>query len=166
MKKRVLWIEDQAFSDLPAFAGPVYMTGKYELVVATTASEGIRHIMHSQFDAVIVDIRLPPGEEKVWKELYSARGESKASARLGLEMLQALLRPAMSSVKLEQPIPRWVVSTPTRFGVMTVESPSEIEKELQAMGISVYRQKKAHTEAGVLLEMIIEILHQDAGPTV
>ena len=58
MKRKVLWVEDNAFSDLTALAGALYVTGDYNLVVASDASDGFRYLMQKEFDAVIMDIRI------------------------------------------------------------------------------------------------------------
>jgi DNA-binding NtrC family response regulator len=71
MKKiKVLWVEDSARLDLPHLAAPIYMDGNYDLVVAETVSDGIAHIQNENFDAIIVDIRIPPGDDPRWIKQY------------------------------------------------------------------------------------------------
>jgi DNA-binding NtrC family response regulator len=63
-KRRVLWVEDGARYDLVNMAAPVYMDGKYDLIIAEDASSGIDYLLKDTFDVIIVDIRIPPGGDK------------------------------------------------------------------------------------------------------
>ena len=85
------------------------------------------------------------------------------SARLGLQILYSLLKPEDAKVHPTQHIPDWIQSN--RFGFLTVESPGEIEQDLQNLGIRVYRQKTAESPHTVLLEIIEEILDQQRSST-
>ena len=152
MKTRVLWIEDGAFSELMSLGAPIYSSGLYDLTIALTAGEGYQHLLGKEFDAVIVDIRLPPGSDpffiKAFKQL-----NSKVAARLGLRLLQRVLAPTG-----EHTVPDWI--NPKRFGVFTVETLVEIEHELEELGIKVYRQKTETLPKTVILNIIEEILSQ------
>src|SRR5438105_597952 len=135
MKRKVLWVEDSAFSDLTVLAGALYMTGDYNLVVAANASDGFRYIMEKEFDAVIMDIRLPPGNDPYFESLYNSSQGSKTSARLGIAVLERALKPSAENARA------WI--SPERFGVLTVESRREVKEELVALGVNVYYQKTA-----------------------
>ena len=50
------------------------MSGKYDPVVAPTVVEGIYRMKQMEFAAVIVDIRLLPGNDSDWESLYLKLG--------------------------------------------------------------------------------------------
>jgi DNA-binding NtrC family response regulator len=90
MRKKILWIEDGAFDEIAVLATPVHLTGEYQLEFALDASQAIRQLESQEFDAVIVDIRILPGDDPKWLNMYYATGSNKA-ARLGVKLLQFLL---------------------------------------------------------------------------
>lgn len=157
MKKKILWIEDGAFVELQSLTGPVYASGRYDLVMALNASEGIRQIMKNTFEAVVVDIRIPPGDDKEWINIYFQAEKNKITARLGLEVLYSLLRPDIAKVKLKKPIPAWV--SPQRFGLLTVETKKEEKEMITELNITIFRQKTAELPHTALLEIITDILN-------
>jgi CheY-like chemotaxis protein len=151
MKFRVLWIEDNALTDLAPLLGPIYVSGQYDLEIAEDASEGARKIKQMEFDAVIVDVRLPPGDDPRWIDAYNRAGRDRARAQLGFSLLYSLLRPEKAEVELEHP-PSWV--KPERFGIFTVETKAEVQKHLDALGVPVHEQKKPGTSSRVLLDLV------------
>ena len=135
MKTKFLWIEDNARTDLKHLLAPVYMSGKYDPVIAPTVSEGIYRMRHAEFPAVIVDIRLLPGNDSDWETLYTKLGSEKGSARLGLHLLYSLFGPRPDDVKIED-MPKWI--EPKRFGVLTVEDlGGELGEALRSFHITV-----------------------------
>lgn len=146
--QRILWIEDEATGDMRNLAGPLYDSGQYDLVVAFDASEGVRQMMKLEFDAVVVDIRIPPGSDQRWIELYSQSEQNKPMARLGLQLLYSLLN--------ADDRPTWI--TPDRFGLLTVENKREVEEDLKNLNIQVYRQKTEQLPFNTLIKVIEEIL--------
>jgi hypothetical protein len=157
MKRKVLWIEDGARFDLPQLAGPVYINGSYDLVVAEDVSTGISHLLRDEFDVVIVDIRLPPGDHPRWIKVFSAAGYNKIQAQLGLQLLYSVLGRPEAEVKLEYR-PEWI--TAAKLGVFTVESPQEMEKYLKQLDIQIFQQKRADLPDTILLELIEKILRK------
>ena len=157
MKFRVLWVEDDARFGLTQLAGPVYVDGRYDLVVAGDVSTAVVRLLHEHFDAVIVDIRLPPGEGADWENLYSNGKHDKVYARLGLHLLRSLLGRADAKVSLKRR-PDWLTSDV--LGVFTVESHEELGQELESLGIRVYQQKRADLPDSVLLDILERILSQ------
>lgn len=155
MKYNVLWIEDGAFVEIPTFAGPVTITRKYHLRVAMDVSDAVKQIQSTEFEAVIVDIRLPPGINPDWENFYNKLIYNKISARLGLQLLFSLLKPEDAAVKLNN-IPSWV--SPEKFGVFTVEGEREVKDDLDKLGIAFYRQKKTGISRKTLLELIETII--------
>lgn len=150
MKSRILWIEDGAFSEMKWLTAPVYFSGLYELVIASTASEGYDYLMRKEFHAVIVDIRLPPGNDPFFIKAFSHQ-QSKVAARLGLVLLNRVLKPSG-----QQAVPGWI--SPKRFGVFTVESQEELSPYLEELGIEVFRQKTETLPKTEILHIVEEIL--------
>ena len=156
MKKiKVLWIEDNALFDLQNVLGPIFMDGRYDLAIAETASDGIQRLMQEEFGAVIVDIRLPPGDDPDWVRLY--KRPYGLAARLGLALLYSLFCQEEAEIK-HQRIPPWV--SPDRFGVFTVESKAEVQPHLDKLKVSVYEQKTAQTSTRVILNILERIIHK------
>lgn len=155
---KVLWIEDSAFLDLEELSVPVYMSGKYDLTIALDASEGHRNLIEKEFDVVVVDLRIPPGEKKEWIELYTNSQKNKIVAKLGLHLLYTFLGP-----KEKQPFsiknkPSWIISK--RFGIFTVERKLDHQNEMKELEIKVFREKTGDQPSTILVDIINEILFQ------
>ncbi len=155
-KHRILWIEDSAFHDLAHLSGPVYMSRKFSLEIAIDASEAISHLSSPKgaFDVVIVDIRIPPGNDPQWIKFTG--GKDKNKARLGLELLKMILAPQTSSLSSQYSIAKWVTSE--KIGVFTVESSDEIKTELNMLDKIVYKQKKAAMSSGAFLKLVEDVI--------
>ncbi|NUO79074.1 hypothetical protein HUU05_03280 [candidate division KSB1 bacterium] len=158
-KHPILWIEDGARFDLPYLAAPVYMDGGYDLFVAETIADGIAHLQQHEFDAIIMDIRVPPGADLQWNTLYKDAGRNKVMARLGLKLLYSLLDHSEAEIKLPAH-PDWINAK--KIGVLTVESYAELKDHLDKLGIKVYQQKHANIEDMVLLDLIKKVLKNSA----
>ena len=154
MKHNVLCIEDDAYQ-LVELIGPVVLDGAYDLVIALDASDAAKHIMETEFAAIITGIRLPPGGDKRWIDIYNSTGNESVS-RLGILLLRSLLKPKESVVKLD--VPAWI--KPEVFGVFTVHDRSEIAAELDDLGIKVFRQKTRQARTTTLLELFQEVFAQ------
>ena len=92
-RPRALWIEDGARSELSHLSGPVLYDGRIELVLAEDLTTAVEYLLEEEFDAVVVDVRLPPGDDPYWKELHRKAGRDKVHAQLGLQLLRWLLEP-------------------------------------------------------------------------
>jgi hypothetical protein len=156
---KVLWIEDGAFTEVSSFAGPVFTSTKYDLQVALDVSDAVKKIRDTEFDAVIVDIRIPPGIDPEWEEFYRKSGYNKIGARLGIQLLYTLLKPEKATVKLDR-IPSWISTK--KFGIFTVESEGEVKKNMEDIGINFYQQKKTTIPNTALLELIEKIINSSA----
>ncbi|MCL5037434.1 MAG: hypothetical protein M1269_10005 [Chloroflexi bacterium] len=156
MKYKVLWIEDQYSTDLNKLYGPIYTSRRYDFVAAQDVSDGIDQIMKSEFQAIIADIRIPPGKKEEWIELFNQSGGHKDFARLGLHLLYSLLGHEKAKVKIEN-IPGWLEAN--RIGVFSVESSEEL-KDLKEMNIRVFQQKTTGLPKTILLELLDKILQQ------
>lgn len=148
-KHKVLWIEDDSFGDLAEQLGPVYVDGKYDVVVALDATKGYEHLMQTQFAAVIVDIRLGPGDHEKWISIYKESKKDKATGRLGLHLLREVICDETKRIR------------PEVFGVFTVESKREVESDLTELGINMnlYRHKsEGASNSYTLLELIDAVI--------
>jgi CheY-like chemotaxis protein len=152
-KPRILWVEDSAKFELANLLGPIYASNKYELTLAEDATAAVRYLQAVQFDAVIMDIRIPPGRDRYWSQQYERGGADKATAQLGLAMLSWLFNGHRNGHL--QP-PRWV--RPEQYAVFSVEGEYEISAELQKLGIRNFVEKKPGLLDTVLLDLINRIL--------
>jgi CheY-like chemotaxis protein len=155
-KPRVLWVEDSARFELASFMGPIYASRKYELTLAEDATSAVRYLQTMRFDAIIMDIRLPPGKDHFWRELYGRAGSDKMTAQLGLEVLFWLLNPKHPRNGLLPPSS----VKPVQVGVFSVEGEMEIGQQLVTLGIKVFVEKRPGLRDTILLEMIDNLLAQ------
>jgi CheY-like chemotaxis protein len=161
MKNKVLWIEDGARYDLPYLAAPVYMEGNFDLYVAEDTTEGLRMLQGGEFDAVICDIRLPPGSDPLWVKIYRKAGHDKAASRLGLRLLQTILGESAADARERLGL-EWL--TPQRIGILTVEEVDDesFRQEMLELGITVYQRKNSSLLETALLDLIQRVLAQQA----
>ncbi len=160
MKTKFLWIEDNANTNLSYLMMPIYNSGKYDPVIALSVAEGLHRLWLTEFAAVILDIRLPPGNDPQWARLYNRSGHNRGAAQLGLALLIALLRPQESEIDLGNR-PAWLKPgkiKPERFGVLSVESEHDVTTKLEELGITVRLEKTAHTTPKTLLNMVDMIM--------
>ncbi|MBC8443256.1 hypothetical protein H8D79_00870 [PVC group bacterium] len=158
-KPKVLWIEDDVRVGVSSLAGPVFASARYDLTIALNATDAVHEIQSGEFDVVVVDIRVPPGDDSQWVKLYRESGMNKMQARLGIELLRALLQGAEANYVLKE-TPGWIDST--RFGILTVESVREVRDDMAELRVSHFRQKNAGMSENTLLELIDEVLADDS----
>lgn len=144
---RILWIEDQSKLDLVAY-GTALLMADHDLIIAEDATSAVEKISAEQFDFVIVDIRLPPGNGKKWRIMYEQYRSDKMSARLGLRMLTAFF--AQSDPEVIRPA--WLI--PERILVFTVETLAEIGKDLKELGIANHLEKQCTLDERILCKKI------------
>jgi hypothetical protein len=154
MKPRVLWIEDGARYELASLCGPVFFKGLCDLTLAEDVSTAVDHLEADAWDALIVDIRLPPGVSPHWRRLYRRTGSDKVHAQLGLKLVEWLVR-GSPEICPDAP-PAWI--RPQRIGVFTVESWREVGDHLKPLGIEVFQQKLANLPDTILEELIGKLL--------
>lgn len=159
-KYKVLWIEDAATYHLQALAAPVYYDGRYDLDIVEDASAALRRLLGSEYQVVIVDIRLPPGDDPRWIEVYKQAGYDKVGSRLGLEIIKSVLGKEDAKVPLGTS-PSWKI-TPEKIGVLTVEGWSDMQRPLQSLEIRVFQTKGPAVKETVLLDLIEQVLQQQA----
>ena len=155
-KPCVLWIEDSARFELRNLVGPLLFSGKFEFSLAEDITTAVHFLRVKEYAGVIVDVRLPPGVDAGWRKLYQQTGSDRVHAQLGIKLLYWLL--AKDDSIHPEPPPLWI--RPHNIGVFTVESKGEIQKHLDALGITVFKQKSAGLRDTTLLELIDQILEQ------
>lgn len=154
MKTRVLWVEDSARLELRNLLGPVNISGEYDLVLAEDATSAMRHLQTTVYDAVILDIRIPPGMDEHWCRLYRERDEDKATARLGLELAKWMF----DGHSFPYSPPAWI--KPHQVGVFTVENDPELRSLLKNLHIEVFEHKIASIPDDILIDLIERIKGQ------
>jgi hypothetical protein len=147
-RKKVLWIEDDAFNELGMFATPVHLTGAYELEYALTATEGVERLKACEYDAVVVDVRIPPGDDERWVKIYYDAGASNKAARLGVRLLQNVLRREKAWMHGLKP----TALDSKRYGVLSMDA-DDVRHELQEIEVKRFRNKK---EGSLMLLTLIE----------
>jgi len=163
MKTKVLWVEDSARLELRNLTGPIYISGEYDMNLAEDATSAVRYLQKKVYDVVILDMRLPPGIDDYWIQVYRERGEDKADARLGLELANWLFD---GKSKILTPPPEWI--KPYHVGVFTVENDLPLHSRLEYLKISVYQHKVAGLSDTILIDIISRIRgqspeHQEEG---
>lgn len=156
MKPKVLWIEDSARFELNNLTGPIYFYGKYDFQQAENVTSAIEFLKVKEYDALIVDIRLPPGNDAYWREMYRKAELDGGGEKLGIKFLYWLLDRDGSYP--HQP-PSW--ASPNRIAVFTVESRSEVRNSLDELGIDIFKQKTTGLADTTLLDLIKELLDRD-----
>jgi hypothetical protein len=160
MKPRVLWIEDSARLELSNMVGPIYFSGKYDFTLAEDVTTAVQFLLTEAFDVLIVDVRLPPGPDPTWRDLYRRSGADKVSAQLGIKLLDWLLGLDHATIKITPPV--WV--KPQNVTVFTVESQREIQEDLIRLKVAHYKQKAADLQDTILLDLIEQAL--SVSPTI
>ncbi|MDX6692542.1 MAG: hypothetical protein QOF02_145 [Blastocatellia bacterium] len=157
MKHKVLWIEDGAFAEMQNMSAPIYVSGKYDLVIAIDATEGLQQLRQEakQFETIIVDIRLPPGTDPEFQKIYKDRNESRTASKLGLALLKRVLKEGERNK-----IPKHHREA-SKFGIFTVEGYTELQAELEDLEVKVYHQKMELYDRSKLRDIIEEIRTQN-----
>lgn len=170
-RHHLLWVEDETQHEMQGFVGPLYAEWKYDIDLAIDASQALARLRQKRYDAVIVDIRIPPGEDECWQEIYNLHGADPSAAKLGLVLLEFLFGQDENG---SAPKTRLKLNgrdfdlcrlggrpesnlDPSRFGVFSVES-NDLEDQLSRLGVGKALAKRARTPRIALVELIDEIL--------
>ena len=159
-KNKILWVEDSARFELASVLGPIYASHRHDLTLAENASTAVEYLRHRKFDAIIVDVRLPPGPSPYWRNIFKQHDSDRTNAKLGLELLHWLLGPdrAARHNGITVPArPSWPV-TPQHIGVFSVESRLEIGSVLETLGVTRMYEKKPGLPDTILLDIVTEVL--------
>ena len=156
IKPRVLWIEDSARLELRNLAAPVYSSGKFDFNLAEDVTSAVNLLKVTSFDAIVVDVRLPPGADPYWKKLYQHAGSDKVNAQLGIKLLHWLIN-RDHLIHPEDP-PNGLDKA--RLGIFTVENREDIQEELDALGITVFFQKTTSLPDAILIKIFDTLMTQ------
>lgn len=155
--KKVLWIEDSARFELSSLTGPVYFSGKYDFHLADDVTSALDSMQCKVFDVIIVDIRLPPGIDEDWRQLYERASAGVVEDQLGFRLLMWLLGHD-SSLNGRTP-PSWISAD--CIAVFTVESDPHLQEEVRSLGV-LYFQKTAGSSDTILVDIIEAVLKNKA----
>lgn len=139
MKYRVLWIEDGAFLEASPLSAPLTTDGKYDLTVALNATDGEKQLLSNEFDVVIVDIRIPPGNDPKWIKKYNENSANKVQARLGMQLLYSMFKPSNNTASVPDDIGKRI--SVSNFGILSVEGNELIDEIKKDLGIKYYLNK-------------------------
>lgn len=163
-KNKVLWVEDSARFELASVLGPIYASRRYDLTLAENATTAAEYLRRRRFDAIVVDIRLPPGTHQYWRWVYKDAGDDRTNAKLGLALLAWVLGGAAQKKKKkieEPPRPTWPV-LPSHIGVFSVENRLEVGSFLDDLGVRVMHEKRPGLPDTILLDIVAQVLGQGA----
>ena len=156
-KKYVLWIEDDATYNLQYIASPIVMNPKYDLTLAVTVSEAINFLERREYDAIIFDLRLPPGRQKDCIKLYKELAKSQEPSRLGLHLLLNLFgMPVNAKYRLSMPDFPFDFSV-DKIGILSVDDWDDVAELLRGIGICEpiqYKRKRAGMPSNTLLNLV------------
>lgn len=159
-KKYVLWIEDDAAYNLQRLAIPVVMHRDYDLTLAVTISEAIHYLQRQTYDAIIVDLRLPPGKSRPWIELDRRLARARKPPRLGLHLMLNLFKQPQSDCRIDLP-PNIREHDIRQFGILSVDPATAVYRELVSINFQPesnrYQQKTVSMSSDILLQLIRNI---------
>ncbi|GAB4481893.1 MAG: hypothetical protein Kow00124_30120 [Anaerolineae bacterium] len=160
---KVLWIEDESI-DLARQAAAVYSQVIYRMRIAHTATEAVAILDTAkdiQYDAIIVDMRLEPGEDERWQQLSRQRTRHGRRVLLGQELTYSLLGHEKARVRLN---PGPLIEA-RQLGFMTIEPARELLPFMKQIGLAEeFKQRYVNkTDAlphDALLQLIRYIIQQ------
>jgi len=155
--KTILWIEDDSNHDVVKLCPAVQREPDWIFHIVPDVTQAISRIKSNRYDTIVLDIRIEPGRDKNWENLYIKKGASKNSARLGIELLYSMLNPRNDSIKVSE-VPKWF--SKHLIGILTVESLNELKDDLKNLVICEerYIQKKGGMSKKTLKNLIKRIL--------
>ena len=152
--KSVLWIEDQAYHELGALRTPVIMSSLYHLTIAVDGASAIENLRTNKFEIIIVDMRIPPGDDPIFTDIYYKNSDSKRHKEIGLLLLKRIFEKEDLNF-LSDLLPYAYDSS--RYGVLSIDNENEISDELKALGIKNYAHKSGAMSSKSLLNLILSI---------
>lgn len=154
MRPNVLWIEDSAKLELRNLVGPVYSSRRYDFDLAEDVTTAVNILELKSYEAIVVDVRLPPGIDKYWRQLYETSGADKVNAQLGIKFLYWLLKKDLRIYPANPP--NGIL--PKQVGIFTVEYYQDISADMVALGVDQFQRKSAGLPDTILLEQIDKLL--------
>jgi CheY-like chemotaxis protein len=160
-------VEDSARFELASVLGPIYASHRFDLTLAENATTAAEYLRRRRFDAIIVDIRLPPGTDAYWRGIYKSAGSDRTNAKLGLALLAWLLSTTADNDNhgADTPArPKWPV-VPGQIGVFSVENRLEVGSFLLRLGVNRLYEKRPGLPDTVLLDIVTEVLTEAPQPS-
>lgn len=153
-KKYILWIEDDAAYNLQRLAIPIVMHRDYDLTLAVTISEAIHFLQRQTYDAIIVDLRMPPGRERHWIKLDQRLAHAGEPPRLGLHLLLNLFDRPQTNGKIDLHDVR--KHSIQKFGILSIDPMTAVQNQLQDINFDEnhYKQKTAGMDSSILLQLV------------
>jgi DNA-binding NarL/FixJ family response regulator len=139
---RVLWVEDGAKAEFRRLLGPLLLEPAIALEIAPNVTEAIAAAQRSEFEVIIIDIRLYPGDDAEWVSLFEKRGREYAQARLGVDLIHTLL--GSESAAVRRPNLDWV--KPAKIAILTVEFKEDILAAVKRFGVTAVFEKREEFE--------------------
>lgn len=154
VKQYVLWIEDDAAYNLQRLAIPVVMHHDYDLTLAVTISEAIHFLQRRTYDAIIVDLRMPPGRVSDWIKLDQHLAHAGEAPHLGLHLLLNLFKQPAPNCRIDLPVGHeYSIQI---FGILSIDPMMAVQSQLQNINFNEehYKQKTAGMDSNILLQLI------------
>jgi len=146
MKKiNLLWIEDESEDRLSERRAILQTSLEFNCTVARNATEGEYHVTRFDFDVIIVDLRLYPGNSKIWQEYHNDIHSLELSGRLGLLLIKNICNHYPAFAK--------------KMGIYTIERWVDIEKFILPAGITEkqYLKKKTNDTPEDFMNFVMQI---------
>ncbi len=168
-KRKILWVEDSARFELAPLVGPVLASRRYDLTLAENTSAASERLLRTRFDAIIVDIRLPPGVHPYWVDIFRGAASDRVNAKLGLALLSWLFGAkeggAPHTRRPVPPLPDGWKILPQQVAVFSVENHLEVSSTLELYGVTVMHEKRPGLPDTILLKILSEVLAQSSDST-
>lgn len=155
---KVLWVEDQALKDLTELRSAVYTSNKYSLTISENGTSAINELRKNVYDVIIVDIRIPPGQEPCFSKKYTDSGLNTKIAKIGLLLLERIL--SKNSPEFINDLLPYAYN-PEVYGVFSIESENEIGEDLKELGIRHYYYKNGSVQNDALVKFIDKIYNSN-----
>lgn len=156
MRFKVLWVEDNAEADLFHFLAPVNVDGRFDVDIAVNATEACARLNSICYDVIIMDSRVPPGNNTLWKERDAEiqKREAYPIVRLGLEILKLALDPNSAHPILPEN------REEKKYCIFSIDPKRELlmSEENKLLDVFQYEQKRAEMPRSVLLSVILRSL--------
>jgi hypothetical protein len=152
MPLKVLWVEDGARHDYRHYLVPVYLESKIHLQTVEDATQAVSMLRSTKYDALILDVRIFPGQDPFWVEKFRHASNDKAEAQLGIELMHFMLDGAKSGIPTG-----WINLSSVAF--FTVEDWSYVQQKLRIqIDEKQYERKRIDSPDDILLQLIKRVI--------
>ena len=101
---KILWLEDQ-HEDFDAYKSALFRSG-YLVDSVRSVSEAEKKLRQEDYLAIILDIKVLPGDDPKWRELDESKRKKNPNfdSYLGMELLHSLFNSPKARVNIDPPI--------------------------------------------------------------